>query len=47
MASLIGVPTCFAVAYIIRRIPGVSRIPLRDVVNSIILVETIGVNFRR
>jgi glucan biosynthesis protein C len=26
LASLIGVPTCFAVAYIVRKIPGVSRI---------------------
>jgi peptidoglycan/LPS O-acetylase OafA/YrhL len=26
LAALIVVPTCFAVAYIIRRIPGVSRI---------------------
>ena len=26
IASLIGVPTCFAVAYIVRKIPGVSRV---------------------
>ena len=26
MATVIGVPLCFAVAYIVRKIPGVSRV---------------------